>query len=125
MRFAPLPSIFCIVVYNCHLKRRFPRYQVEVPFRVTAQRLQGDAVLWGRTLNFCEVGLGAAIEGELSTNEFVSLRVKFSQYPVTSEIRANVRYRQGRICGFQFVNLSALQLAEVRACCRRLAELSE
>jgi hypothetical protein len=102
--------------------RRFPRYQVEVPFRVAAQRLQGDAVLWGRTLNFCEGGLGAAIEGELSPNEFVSLQVKFPQCPVTSEIRATVRYRQGTIYGLQFVNLSALQLAAVRACCGRLAE---
>ena len=105
--------------------RCFPRYQIEVSFRATAQRLQGDAVLWGRTLNFCEGGLGAALEGELSPGEFVSLQVKFPQCPVTIQLRATVRHREGRIHGFQFVNLSALQLAEVRACCRRLVDLSE
>jgi hypothetical protein len=104
------------------VRRSFPRYQVEVPFRAMAQRLQGDAVLLGHTLNFCEGGLGAMIEGELSPGEFVSLRVKIPQCAVPIQIRATVRYRQGRIYGFQFVDLGALQLAEIRACCRRLAE---
>jgi len=112
------------MAHNCHARRRFPRYQVEVPFRATAQRLHGDAVFWGHTLNFCEGGLGATIEGVLSPGEFVSLRVKIPQCAVPIQIRAMVRYREGRIHGFQFVNLSALQLAEVRICCRRLAELS-
>jgi hypothetical protein len=103
-------------------ERCFPRYQVKVPFRATAQRLQGDAVLWGQTLNLCEEGLGATIEGALSPGEFVNLRVKFPQCPVTIQLRATVRHREGRIHGFQFVNLSDLQLAEVRACCRRLTE---
>jgi len=62
------------------------------------------------------------IEGELSPGEFVSLRVKIPQCAVPIQIRATVRYRQGRIYGFQFVDLGALQLAEIRACCRRLAE---
>jgi hypothetical protein len=65
--------------------------------------------------------LGAAIEGELSPGEVVSLLVKLPDCALTLQPRAKVRYRNGSMHGFEFVNLSALQLAELRNCCRRLA----
>jgi hypothetical protein len=38
--------------------------------------------------------------------------------------RAAIRHSQGNVHGLEFVDLSALQLAAVRTCCRRLAALS-
>ena len=86
-----------------------------------ADRQQGAALLRGQTLDIGEGGLGASIEGELLPGELVSLRVTLPQCSLTIQPRAIVRYRTGKIHGFEFVNLSALQLAEVRTCCRRLA----
>ena len=102
-------------------KRRFPRYLVEASFTVYVQQPQGTALLRGRTCNLGEGGLGAAIDGELTPEEFVSLRVSLPQCTLIFQPNAQVRYRNGSVHGFEFVNLSPLQLAAVRSCCRRLA----
>jgi hypothetical protein len=125
--FAPLHTLFGIfarVVTEPGSKRRFPRYRVAVPLLAVPERPNGTTVLRGLTLNFCEGGLGASIEGKLSPGEFVNLRVKFPQCTLTIHPRAVVKHKQNGVYGFAFLNLSALQLAEVRTCCRRLAKLS-
>ncbi len=104
--------------------RRFPRYEVNAPFEARALRPGGQWRLHGRTVNFGEGGLGAVVEGELAPGELVSVRVTLPDCALTLQPRAQVRYRQGSTHGFEFINLSALQLAEVRACCYRLATLN-
>ncbi len=104
--------------------RRFPRFPVEVPVRISARRQHGSASLRGRTCDLGEGGLGAAVDGELAPGEFVRLRVTFPDCSLTLQPSATVRYRKGSVHGFEFVNLSPLQQAEVRSCCRRLAALS-
>jgi hypothetical protein len=107
-------------------KRRFPRYPLAISLSAKAERPYGATSLTGHTLDFCEGGLRAALDGEqLSPGEFVRLQLRVPQYALTLQPRATVRYRQGNIHGFEFLDLSALQLAAVRTYCRRLAERAE
>jgi hypothetical protein len=125
--FAPLHTFFGIfarVAAERGSTRRFPRYRVDVPLRAVPERPNGTTVLRGHTLNFCEGGLEASIDGKLLPGEFVNLRVKLPQCTLAIQPRAVVKHKENGVYGFAFLNLSALQLAEVRTCCRRLAELS-
>jgi hypothetical protein len=117
-------GIFARVLAEPGSTRRFPRYRVDVPLLAVPERPNGTTVLRGHTLNFCEGGLGASIEGKLTPGEFVNLRVKLPQCTLMIHPRAVVKHKQNGVYGFAFLNLSALQLAEVRTCCRRLAELN-
>jgi hypothetical protein len=90
---------------------------------VRVQQPHSTAFVRGETRDFGEGGLGAAIEGELTPDAVVSLRVALPQCALMLQPLARVRYGNGSVHGFEFMNLSALQLAEVRNCCRRLAAL--
>ncbi len=113
-----------IVADQSRPMRRFPRYPVDVPVKISAMRQHGTAFLRGRTRDLGEGGLGAAIDGELAPGESVRLRVRFPDCSLTLQPTATVRYRKGSMLGFEFINLSPLQQAELRSCCRRLAALS-
>ncbi len=95
-----------------------------MPVKISTMRPHGTAYLRGRTRDLGEGGLGAAVDGELAPGESVRLRVRFPDCSLTLQPTATVRYRQGSVLGFEFVNLSPLQQAELRTCCRRLAALS-
>jgi hypothetical protein len=113
------------VVHSSGSIRRFKRYKVEVPCVAHVKRPYGNASLSGQTLTFGEGGVGAAIKGEqLSPGDVVNLFMRLPQCALTIQPRATVRYSQGDIHGFEFVNLSALQLTAIRICCGRLDALA-
>jgi CheY-like chemotaxis protein len=100
--------------------RRFPRYCVHVPFSVVVDRSGELAMLRGVTTSIGEGGLGGKVEGRLQPGELVLIQVADSAASVLSEPRAKVRYCSQDVYGFEFLDVTPTQQAEVRRLCERL-----
>jgi CheY-like chemotaxis protein len=101
--------------------RRFPRYQVRLPFILKIQRGEKMAVLHGFSTDLGEGGLGGILEGDLQPGDRVELEISGPVVEAPLHPEAEVRYRQGDSYGFQFLNLSTEQEELLRNSCKQLA----
>jgi len=103
-----------------HNIRRFQRYPVHLPLLIAVDRSGELAMYRGITTEIGEGGLGGEVEEELTTSEFVRLRVFDSRLGAPLEPRAQVRYRNDKAYGFEFVDMSWQERDEVRKFCELL-----
>ena len=90
--------------------RRFPRYPLDI--RVSAKVFRADApiMLWGRSIEFGQDGIGVTLTGELDPGEVATLK-----------LRALVRYRDGLRHGFEFLARDEMQREAIRRTCELLS----
>ncbi len=87
-------------------RRRFPRYRLSAPITV---RSKGLPEMRGMSIEISEGGMSAAVGVGLKVGDAVELE------PVGGAAAAAVVRRiLGRLCGFEFLNLSPEQARKVR-----------
>jgi c-di-GMP-binding flagellar brake protein YcgR len=87
-------------------RRRFPRYRLSAPITV---RSKGLPEMRGMSIEISEGGMSAAVGVGLKVGDAVELE------PVGGAAAAAVVRRiLGRLCGFEFLNLSPEQAGKVR-----------
>ncbi|MFB3815130.1 MAG: response regulator [Terriglobales bacterium] len=101
--------------------RRFPRYSAQARLVLKVRRHGEMSRLQGLSTTISEGGIGARIDGELSPDELVSMEIADPLLATQLRPRAQVRYRNGDNYGFAFLGMSALQQADLRRFCRKLA----
>jgi len=101
--------------------RRFPRYPVQLPFAVITDRRGEVSTLPGRAVTVGEGGLGGKVDGSLEPGELVILLLADPRLKMPFEPRARVRYHTRDTYGFEFVDVSPEQRAEVQRFCHQLA----
>src|SRR5580700_4489928 len=87
-------------------RRRFPRYRLSAPITV---RSKGLPEMRGMSIEISEGGMSAAVGVGLKVGDAVELE------PVGGAAAAAVVRRiLGRLCGFEFLNLSPEQAGKIR-----------
>jgi len=95
--------------------RAHPRFLLDI--RIT---IHGDEVLYGRTKDLGEGGVGATIPGSIEIGEIVEVEFQLPLHLDPLRMRAEVRYRQGFQYGFRFLNATDQQRALIRRSVRDL-----
>lgn len=108
--------------YPPQVRRRFPRFAVDMRVSATAFRAGVTVSFWGRTSEMGRDGIGATLTGELEPGEVVSLDLSLPHYPMGFKLRALVRYRQGLRHGFEFLTLTPEQRGTLDRVCEVLAQ---
>jgi CheY-like chemotaxis protein len=88
--------------------RKFPRYQIALPFVLTVQRDDRVAELHGYSTDIGEGGLGGKLVGDLIPGELVDVQISDSQL-CAFHGRAQVRYRNDDVCGLEFLDIDPSQ----------------
>ena len=101
--------------------RRFPRFRFDVRIQVSVFREGVTTLLWGRTNELGEEGIGATLSGELKVGEVVGMEFPVPVAPQVMKVRAIVRYIQGLRCGFEFLVVTSEQKDTLRRTCEVLA----
>ena len=97
-------------------KRRFARYRIDLPIKVTVLREGGYEEIRGRCGDIGEGGLGAVLSDEVPKGEVVAFEVQAD----TGELltgRCVTRYRKGLLHGFEFFGLTLEQRSLVGSLC--------
>jgi hypothetical protein len=102
------------------VKRRYPRFPLDV--RLSAQVLrQGEKFsVWGRSHELGQDGIGGTLTGEIEPGEVVSLEMAIPLAAAPLKMRAIVRYRDGLRHGFEFLALSSEQRDTLMRVCEML-----
>ncbi len=94
---------------------------MDVHIQVATFRDGDNVMLWGRTSELGQDGVGATLTGELSPGEVVSMEFPIPVSPHLVKIRGIVRYRQGLHCGFEFLIMTEDQRQTLARVCEMLA----
>ena len=86
--------------------RRWPRYKLEVPLRILAQKGAKTAIVQGRGNELNEGGMAVFAGIELSLEEEIAVEFTppYSGHPI--RVRALVRDRKGYCYGVEFLTLT-------------------
>lgn len=103
------------------LKRRFPRYAVDLRLTLSVFRAGERVSLWGRSTEFSEDGVGGTLTEALEPGEVVWIEVTLPLAAYPLKMRALVRYRDGLRHGFEFLARSPEQQETIRRVCEMLA----
>lgn len=94
------------------------RYALDCPLSLTIYRSGHKRELWGRAADISEGGVAATLSEMLEVGEIALIRVEVEEE--TLSLRAEVRYRRGHFCGFEFLAMSRDQREAIQALCKRL-----
>lgn len=97
-------------------KRRFSRYRIDLPIKITVLREGGYAEIRGRCGDIGEGGLGAVLSDEVPKGEVVAFEVLGPEGELLAG-RCVTRYRKGLLHGFEFFDLSVEQRSLVGSMC--------
>ncbi len=103
-----------------HIKRRFPRYPIDIRVSVYVFREGKTVSLWGRSTEFGEDGISATLTGELAAGEVISIELTLPESAFPLKLRAIVRYHHGLRHGFEFLGRTQEQSEVIRQCCQTL-----
>ncbi len=95
--------------------RAFPRFLIDI--RVV---IRGKDVLYGRTKDLGEGGLGATIPGNIEISQIAEVEFQLPLHNEPLRLKAEVRYRQGFQYGFRFLHITEDQRAMIRRATRDL-----
>ncbi|HUD64291.1 MAG TPA: PilZ domain-containing protein [Candidatus Sulfotelmatobacter sp.] len=90
-------------------QRRYPRYRVEFPVRLTLLSSAGRQSLDAHSKDLSVAGIGVLIAEELNLGEVVALAFAPPGSSEPWELRAVLRHRRGYHYGFEFLSLSGQQ----------------
>ena len=96
------------------VRRRYPRYQLSVPFDVTVFRPGAVVRLNGRTQDLGEGGLRGIISGSTLPGERVELSVSLPSCAEPLNLRAVIRHECELQCGFEFLSLGQVQREQLQ-----------
>ena len=103
--------------------RAYSRCEIDLPIVIEWQTQSGTAVINGRTLDLGEGGVGAMLEGGLVTaHSPLTLRIEVPERPAPLAFAAELRYRKGLHCGFEFESLGDGERQMIRTLCARTAQ---
>lgn len=97
-------------------KRRFARYRIDLPIKVTVLREEGYEEIRGRCGDIGEGGLGAVLSAEVPKGEVVTFEVEGPEGELLAG-RCVTRFRKGLLHGFEFFGLSLEQKSLVGSMC--------
>jgi PilZ domain len=97
-------------------QRRFARYRIDLPIKVTVLREGGYEEVRGRCGDIGEGGIGAVLSTEVPKGEVVAVEV---EGPGGEHLagRCIIRYRRGLLHGFEFLGLTLEQKSLVGSLC--------
>ncbi len=98
-------------------QRRFPRYHFDTRIQASVFREGLTTMLWGRTSELGEDGLGATLSGALLLGEVVSVEFALPIAPHVMKLKAVVRRSEGLRCGFEFLVVTEAQRLALRQAC--------
>jgi len=103
-------------------RRRFPRYNTDLPVRLRDQQEQEFA---GRCVVLGEGGLAAILSELLPLSSVVTLRLSIPAHPTALQPYAVVRNQLGLRHGFEFLSLTNSERVAVRQFCNGLRTQSD
>jgi hypothetical protein len=95
--------------------RAFPRFLIDI--RVV---IRGKDVLYGRTKDLGEGGLGATIPGSIEIGQIAEVEFQLPLHNEPLRLKTEVRYRQGFQYGFRFLHITEDQREMIRRATRDL-----
>ncbi|HEY6936153.1 MAG TPA: TonB family protein [Terriglobales bacterium] len=95
-------------------RRRYPRYQLTLPFDVTVFRPSSVVNLSGSTHCIGEGGLSGVISGAMLPGERAELTILLPTAAEPLSMHAIVRHQADLYCGFEFLNLEHEQLEQLQ-----------
>ncbi|HKW65691.1 MAG TPA: TonB family protein [Terriglobales bacterium] len=95
-------------------RRRYPRYQLTLPFDVTVFRPSSVVNLSGSTHCIGEGGLSGVISGAMLPGERAELTILLPTAAEPLSMHAVVRHQADLYCGFEFLNLEHGQLEQLQ-----------
>jgi hypothetical protein len=102
------------------VKRRYPRFPLDVRLSVQVLRQGEKFSVWGRSHELGQDGIGGTLTGEIEPGEVVSLEMAIPLAAAPLKMRAIVRYRDGLRHGFEFLALSNEQRDTLMRVCEML-----
>jgi PilZ domain-containing protein len=105
---------------DARVRRRFPRFPLDVRLSVHVLREGEKISMWGRSNELGCDGIGATLTAGIDPGEVVSMELSLPLTAVPLRIRAIVRYRDGLRHGFEFLALSGDQRDAVARVCEML-----
>lgn len=106
---------------DVRVRRRFPRFQLDVRISVQVLREGEKVSMWGRSNELGRDGIGATLTAGIEPGEVVSMEMSLPLTAAPLRMRAIVRYRDGLRHGFEFLALSGDQREAVARVCEMLA----
>jgi PilZ domain len=97
-------------------QRRYPRYRIDLPIKVTVLREGGYEEIRGRCGDIGEGGMGAVLSAEVPKGEVVAFEVQ-GLGGESLVGRCVTRFRKGLLHGFEFFGLTPEQRSLVGALC--------
>src|SRR5260370_25119993 len=89
--------------YDPARKRRFTRYPMDIRVSVKVFRPDAPAMLWGRSTEFSQDGIGITLTGQLEPGEVATLELTLPGGGPPLKLRALGRYRYGVWHGINFL----------------------
>lgn len=100
--------------------RRYLRYSLDVRVSIKVFRPGNPIVLWGRSIEMGQDGIGVTLTGQLEVGEVATLEVRLPASSNPLKLRALVRYRDGLRHGFEFLARDATQQELILRTCELL-----
>jgi len=98
-------------------RRHWERFHLDLRITVEAVVRGRPAVIYGRTSDISEGGLGAVIPESLSPDDEINIRLPIGRDAADVTLRAVVRHRRGFYHGCEFFSVSEEDRAAIRAAC--------
>ena len=80
-----------------------------------------EIIVYGRSTQISEGGMGVTLTGEVPRGTIARLMFKLPGEDDERAVPAEVKYRRGFYCGFEFLALSASERTELRSFCIQAA----
>jgi PilZ domain-containing protein len=106
-------------------RRRFPRYPIDVPVKVTRTTDRGPQVFLGRGTNMGQGGIQALVATELIDHEHVTVEVTLPYNSQMLKLEAVVCNRFGYNYGLQFLPMGHTEEGQIRRVCGVLGLMFE
>jgi hypothetical protein len=107
---------------NPILKRRFPRYPIDVAVKVLVQGFEGvSTCCYGRGTEISEGGMAIYIAHEFSIGDPITVKVTLPHASQPVECPAIVRNRRNYCYGIEFMGLNPADQKFLNLMCRGLA----
>jgi hypothetical protein len=101
------------------LKRRFPRFKVDLRVRVTLPAPANPSVMYGRGNELGQGGMAITVDAELQLGDMIEIELPvLGAQPLKA--KAEVRNREGRRYGVEFVGFTPEQLGQLSQLCELL-----
>ena len=99
-------------------RRQWERFHLDRRITVETLVRGRPAVIYGRTSDISEGGLGAVIPESLSPDDEITVHLPIGQNDAEVTLRAVVRHRRGFYHGCEFLDVSGQDLAAIQAACK-------